>query len=175
MKLSVKDYLWRVWILVNLPSGFELFLYFSSKALVDFIYTWCKGKSKGKGKAKKEWPKLTDCCVFSSANGCSTRRSLVEIICFCVKTSFFIFFSHKWKKRKSLPSTDLGMPVVLFMSNINSITYMTKYVYVSACMQDCLPPCCAPMHTFLGIGENSIFTTAWEVGALTTLLMTTYL
>ena len=38
------------------------------------------------------------CCVFQPANGYNACRLLVKIICFCVKTSFFIFFRHKRKK-----------------------------------------------------------------------------
>ena len=34
---------------------------------------------------------LALCCVFGPANGCSACRLLVEIICFCVKTSFSSF------------------------------------------------------------------------------------
>ena len=34
------------------------------------------------------------CCVFQPANGCFECRLLVRIICFCVKTDFFVFFRH---------------------------------------------------------------------------------
>ena len=40
------------------------------------------------------------CCVFRPGNRCSKRRSLVETICFCVKTSFFLVFFQKRKKER---------------------------------------------------------------------------
>ena len=42
------------------------------------------------------------CCVFRPANCCSVCRSLVEIICFWVKTNSFIFFRHYRKKERKL-------------------------------------------------------------------------
>ena len=40
------------------------------------------------------------CCVFRPATGCSARHSLVKIICFCIKTSFFTFFVTNGKKER---------------------------------------------------------------------------
>ena len=40
------------------------------------------------------------CCVFRPANRCSTCHSLVEIICFCIETSFFVLSVTNGRKRK---------------------------------------------------------------------------
>ena len=44
--------------------------------------------------------KSLKCCVFRPANGCSAHCLLVKIICFWVKTIFFIFFPSFTEKRK---------------------------------------------------------------------------
>ena len=39
-------------------------------------------------------------CVFQLANGCSACRSLVKIICFCIKICYFLhFFNILWRKK----------------------------------------------------------------------------
>ena len=43
---------------------------------------------------------IESCCVFQQANGSFARRWLVKIICFCMKTSFFIFSVTNGKKKE---------------------------------------------------------------------------
>ena len=45
---------------------------------------------------------LSKCCLFQPTNRSSAPLSLVKIICFCIKASFFIFFRHKREKRKKI-------------------------------------------------------------------------
>ena len=40
------------------------------------------------------------CCVFWPANGCSACRSLLKIICFCIKTIFLYFSLNNLKKKE---------------------------------------------------------------------------
>ena len=44
----------------------------------------------------------TEYCVYWPANVCSTCRLLVDIICFCIKTSFLVFLHHKQREKEKI-------------------------------------------------------------------------